>query len=240
MISRLALLGLAALLEGGAEASVRERFEKTVAFNPGGSFVIGNQNGSIDISVGAERAARIEAVKEAKSEEALKDIDIEIEGSGDRVSVRTVHGGRRNSGGVDYRIVLPSEAQVAVTTANGEVTVTGIRGRVEAESVNGELRIEDIEGWIEAETTNGSIRASYRRVDGGRHRFETTNGEVRVYLPKDAGGDLDAETVNGSIEVDFPMSLTRSGRHHVRGSFGTGSSSFSISTVNGSVTLLPN
>ena len=231
---------VAILLAAGAEASVREQFEQTVAFNPGGVFSIENQNGSIEISVGSEPSVRIEAEKEAKTEDGLRNLEIVVEGTGDRVSVRTVHHSRRNSGGVSYRIVLPAEAQVMVSTANGEVSVTGIHGRVQAESVNGALRIEDIAGEIEAETTNGSIRASYQTVGGGRHRFETTNGEVRVYLPADAGGDIEAETVNGSIEVDFPMNLTRTSRHHVRGSFGSGSSSFEVSTVNGSVTFLPN
>lgn len=228
------------LLAAGAEASVREHFEQTVAFNPGGVFSIENQNGSIEIEVGNESSVRIDAEKEAKTEDGLRDLEIVVEGSGDRVSVRTVQHSRRGSGGVSYRIVLPAEAQVMVSTANGEVSVTGIHGRVQAESVNGALRIEDIAGEIEAETTNGSIRASYQTVGGGRHRFETTNGEVRVYLPADAGGDIEAETVNGSIEVDFPMNLTRTSRHHVRGSFGSGSSSFEVSTVNGSVTVLPN
>jgi len=231
---------LRVLLAAGAEASVREHFEQTVAFNPGGVFSIENQNGSIEIEVGNESSVRIEAEKEAKTEDGLRDLEIVVEGSGDRVSVRTVQHSRRGSGGVSYRIVLPAEAQIMVSTANGEVSVTGIHGRVQAESVNGALRIEDIAGEIEAETTNGSIRASYQRVEGGRHRFETTNGEVRVYLPADAGGDIEAETVNGSIEVDFPMNLTRTSRHHVRGSFGSGSSSFEVSTVNGSVTFLPN
>jgi len=232
------LLGV--LLAAGAEASVREHFEQTVAFNPGGVFSIENQNGSIEIEIGSESSVRIDAEKEAKTEDGLRDLEIVVEGSGDSVSVRTVQHNRRGSGGVSYRIVLPAEAQVMVSTANGEVSVTGIHGRVQAESVNGALRIEDIAGEIEAETTNGSIRASYQRVEGGRHRFETTNGEVRVYLPADAGGDIEAKTVNGSIEVDFPMNLTRTTRHHVRGSFGSGSSSFEVSTVNGSVTFLPN
>jgi DUF4097 and DUF4098 domain-containing protein YvlB len=241
MSIRQSLIGLSGvLLAAGAEARVREHFEQTVAFNPGGLFSIENQNGSIDIAVGTEPSVRIEAEKEAKSDEALRDLEIVVEGSGDRVSVRTVNHRRWGSGGVSYRIVLPAEAQIMVSTANGEVSVTGIRGRVQAESVNGALRIEDIAGEIEAETTNGSIRASYLRVEGGRHRFETTNGEVRVYLPADAGGDLDAETVNGAIEVDFPMNLTRTSRRHIRGSFGSGTGSFEISTVNGSVTVLPN
>jgi DUF4097 and DUF4098 domain-containing protein YvlB len=234
-----AVLGVVGLT-ARAEPSVREHFEQTVAFNPGGVFSIENQNGSIDISVGNEPSVRIEAEKEAKTEEKLRDLEIVVEGSGDRVSVRTVHHSQRGHGGVSYRIVLPAKAQIMVSTANGEVSVTGIEGRVQAESVNGGLRIEDISGVIEAETTNGSIRASYQSVEDGSHRFETTNGEVRVYLPKDTGGDIEAETVNGSIEVDFPMNLTRTNRRHIRGSFGSGSSSFAVSTVNGSVTFLSN
>jgi DUF4097 and DUF4098 domain-containing protein YvlB len=225
------------LLSGGAEASVRERFERTVEFNPGGAFSIENQNGSIEIESGSEASVRIEAEKEARDQEGLENLEVVVEGSGDRLSVRTVHHARRNSGSVSYRIVLPAEAQVTVSTVNGEVSVRGIHGTVRAESVNGALQIEAISGAIEAETTNGSIRASYQSVEGDRHRFETTNGEVRLYLPADAGGDFDAETLNGSIEVEFPMNLTRTGRRHVQGSFGSGSSSFEISTVNGSVSV---
>jgi DUF4097 and DUF4098 domain-containing protein YvlB len=238
----LSFLAGAALVAGtlAVEAGVRERFEQTVDFNPGGTFTIENQNGGIEITVGNEASVRIEAEKEAKSEEALADIEIVVEGSGDQVTVRTVHRSRRGSGGVSYRIVLPAEARIHASTANGGVSVRGIQGRVQAESVNGALEIEDIAGEIEAETTNGSIRASYHNLEGGRHRFETTNGAVRVYLPADAGGDLDAETMNGSIDVDFPMNLTRTSRRHVQGSFGSGSSRFEISTVNGSVSILSN
>jgi hypothetical protein len=235
------LFVLASLLAAtGMRESVRETFEETVPFNPGGSFTIENANGGIEIVAGSDASVHIEAEKRARSEEALQDIEIVIEGSGDAVSVRTVHHRRHDSGGVSYRIVLPGQAQIVASTANGEVAVQGIRGRVQAESVNGALHIEDVSGVIDAETTNGSIEASYRAVEGGRHRFETTNGAVRVYLPANAGGSIEADTTNGSIDVDFPLNLTRTSRRHIRGSFGSGSSSFQISTVNGSVTVLSN
>ena len=226
------------LAAAGAEASVREHFERTVAFNPGGAFGIENQSGSIEIAVGNESSVRIEAEKEAETEDELRNLEIVVEGAGDSISVRTVQQ-RPGPGGVSYRIVLPADAQVTVVTVNGDVSVTGIEGRVQAQSVNGALRIEDMAGEVEASTTNGSIHASYRAVEGGLHRFETTNGEVRIYLPEDAGGDLDAETMNGTIEVGFPMNFPPGGLH-VRGSFGSGGSTFEISTVNGAITITPN
>jgi DUF4097 and DUF4098 domain-containing protein YvlB len=241
-------LALTLALGGTASAKVSEDFERVVAFDPGGSFRIENQNGSIEIATWSETNVKIVAQKSASSEEALKDLEIVVEGSGGDVSVRTLYH-RRNGfwgrgGEVSYRVLLPAEAQVTVKTVNGGVTVGGIHGRVEAESVNGAIQVENIEGEIEAETTNGSIRASYESAADGTHRFETTNGSVRISLPVNAVGELDAETVNGSIETELPITLVRSNRRHVRGSFGngagsgSGATSFKVSTVNGSVTIL--
>jgi DUF4097 and DUF4098 domain-containing protein YvlB len=241
---RAILTALALLAATGAFAKVRETFEKVVPFNPGGSFTIETRNGSIEIGTWNEPNVQILAEKTASSEEGLENLEIVVEGSGDRVSVETIHHRKQThwgeGGQVSYRILLPAEAHVSAQTANGAVEIQGIHGRVEAKSVNGSLKVENVTGEIQAETTNGSIRASYEKALDGRHRFSTTNGAVRIYLPSDAGGELDAETVNGSIDVDFPVTVTRTSRRHLRGSFGSGTSSFEVSTVNGSVKVLAN
>jgi DUF4097 and DUF4098 domain-containing protein YvlB len=223
-----------------ADAQFRDDFERVVPFNPGGSFQVENRNGSIEIGTWSESSVQIRAEKKAKSQGALDDLEIAVEGSGDSVSVETIYHRRRESGEVSYYILLPAEARITAQTANGSVTVEGIHGHVDAQTVNGSVKVEDVVGEVEVETINGSIRASYERAADGRHRFSTTNGSVRIYLPRDSGGQLDAETVNGSIEVDFPVTMTRSSRRHFRGSFGSGAGSFEISTVNGSVKILAN
>jgi hypothetical protein len=230
----------AALLASTASAKVTEDFERVVPFEAGGSFSIQNVNGSIDIETWNDGSVRIQARKEARTQEDLDAIEIVVDGAGTDVSVRTLYPRHRGGGQVSYRVSIPANARVAVETVNGAVSVTGIQGRVRAESVNGGLKLESIDGEVEAETTNGSIETRYRRAAEGRHRFETTNGSVRIYLPSDAGGEVEAETSNGSIEVDFPMTVRRSGRHHLEGSFGSGGSAFQIETVNGSVKLLAN
>lgn len=223
-----------------AFAKAYEDFERDIPFSAGGSFDIDNSNGSIHIKTWNESTLRIEATKQASSEDRLEDIEIRIIGSGDSVSVETVHHRRNNGGKVDYIILMPAEANVDVSTSNGTVTVEGIHGNVEAKSTNGSLRVEDVIGEIEAKTTNGSIRARYARATDGNHTFTTVNGSIRIYLPSDAGGDFEANTVNGSIKVDFPTHLERVSRRHMRGRFGNGGGSFEIETVNGSVKILSN
>ena len=236
----LALAAAFTMLSTDASAKVREDFEQAIPFSTGGSFEIQDSNGSIHVKTWDEDTVRIEAEKEAKSQDHLDDIEIVIDGSSDSVSVETVHHRRSNRGKVSYVISIPAEADVSVTTANGSVTIKGTHGHVTARSTNGSLKVEGIIGDIDARTTNGSIRARYERATDGSHTFKTTNGSVRVYLPSDAGGDFEANTVNGSIKVHFPTNLTRTSRRHMRGSFGNGGGSFEIETVNGSVKILPN
>lgn len=235
-----ALAGAFTTLSPDASAKVREDFERVIPFSAGGSFELENSNGSIHVKTWSEDTVRIVAEKEAKSQDGLDDIEIVIDGSGDSVSVETVHHRRNNRGKVSYVISIPADANVSVVTVNGSVTIKGIHGHVVARSTNGSLKVEGIVGEIDARTTNGSIRARYDQATDGSHTFKTTNGSVRVYLPSDAGGDFEANTVNGSIKVDFTTNLTRTSRRHMRGSFGNGGGSFKIETVNGSVKILQN
>jgi len=240
-LSTWAIVGLVSVTTAlNASADERERVEETVPFSAGGHFSVENKNGSITVTTWNESSVRIEAEKVAKNADYLEDIEIEIEGSGDSVNVETIHHRKRNSGKVNYVISVPQEASVTIRTANGSLNIDGIHGQVDAKSVNGSVKIEGVVGAMDVTTTNGSIRAAYERADDGDHRFKTTNGSVRVYLPNDAGGSFEAETVNGRIEVDFPTELTRSSRRHLSGSFGSGSGSWDIKTVNGSVKILPN
>jgi len=236
-----ALVTASVTLAPDASAKAREDFEKVVPFSAGGQFSIKNDNGSITIKTWNEDSIRIEAEKTAKDQEGLKDIDIAVTGSGDSVSVETVHQRRNNRGSVSYTITLPVDVNVDAETSNGSVNVKGVHGHLEVRSVNGSLKLEDIAGDIDARTTNGGILARYTEAAEGRHSFHTTNGSVRIYLPAGAGGELDAQTVNGSITTDFPITVTRMSRRHLKGSFGGGGgATYEIETVNGSVKILEN
>jgi hypothetical protein len=228
-------------LAGGANAKVYENFEQTLAFYPGGHFSIENVNGSITVETWNEGTVRIEAEKVADSERLLQEIEILVEGEGDRVRVETRYPRRTRrgeSGHVDYTIRIPAEANINVETVNGRVDVTGIQGQVDASTVNGSVHVEDIVGEAQISTTNGSIKARYREAFDGNHHFSTTNGSVTLYLPTGAGGEIDARTVNGSITTDFPATVHRMSKNRLKGSFGDGGTgSFEIETVNGSVKI---
>jgi DUF4097 and DUF4098 domain-containing protein YvlB len=238
-----AVLGAAVLLAftvTDSVAKVYETIDETIPFTSGGTFRIGNVNGSITIETWDREEVRIQAEKSADSQESLDDIDVEIRGSGGQVSVIT-HYPRNNRRGesrqVEYNITLPIDANLDMRTVNGKLEVYGIRGRVDASTTNGGVEVVDIIGETDISTTNGSIKARYNEVFDGEYQFSTTNGSVTLDLPPGAGGELDAKTVNGSITTDFPATVTRLSKRHLRGTFGGGGAYFKVSTVNGSVKI---
>jgi len=101
---------------------------------------------------------------------------------------------RRSSS--EFVINVPRNTEfVKVETDGGDLTATGIAGRVEGESGGGSLRLDDIGGAINAETGGGSIDVG---TVGGDLSLRTGGGSIKVGSAK---GKINAETGGGSVVV---------------------------------------
>jgi DUF4097 and DUF4098 domain-containing protein YvlB len=235
----------AACVPGGGLLRSRETITETRDLEPGGRFTLENTNGGVSVTTWSEPRVRIEAEKAATSAEALKNLEVEIDGKGSQVEVRTRQ--RRGTfwlfgggGKVDYRITLPREARVRVQNVNGGLTIEGLSGELDASTVNGGIDITEASGAVEASSVNGGIRTAYRTWSAdGRHHFSTVNGGITVTAPPSTGGRLEAKTVNGSIDNGLPLEATgRRSRHRLEGRLGPGHGSLSLETINGSIRLV--
>ncbi len=208
----------------------------------GGTLLIRNTNGSVDIETGAPGQVRIQADEAAGSEAALSEIQVLIEAQPDRIEVSTrlprQHWFGQNAR-VHYHVTVPENVNVDAKATNGSMRVAGVSGAVQARSVNGSVRVEGAAGQVVAETTNGSVHASYRALPAdGSHRFATTNGSVTVRLPADVSGSFQAHTTNGSIHTDLPLKVHGSFvSKHLSGTLGQGGGRFELKSVNGSVSI---
>jgi hypothetical protein len=84
---------------------------------------------------------------------------------------------------------------VKVETDGGDLTATGIGGRVEGETGGGSIRLDDIVGAVNAETGGGSIDVG---TVGGELTLHTGGGSIKVSSAK---GKINAETGGGSVVV---------------------------------------
>jgi len=140
---------------------------------------------------------------------------------------------------VDFTVHVPAGVDFMGHTVNGGIEVRSLSGNVEAYTVNGDIDIST-SGYAEATTVNGSIDAVIGRADwNGMLEFETVNGSITVELPDGIGADVTARTVNGAIETDFPLTVSgRFSHRRLAGSIGGGGEEISLTTVNGSVSLI--
>jgi hypothetical protein len=217
----------------------RKTVEESRPLAANGEFRLENTNGSVRVTAWDEPRVRIEAVKHARSERALEELQVEIIGEGDRLSVRTRFprpqwmGG---SGRVDYRVSVPRSARVELRNVNGRVEVDGVAAALTAETVNGSVDVTGAGSEVDASAVNGSVEVQLARVDpAGRSELSTTNGSVRLTLPRDASAEVEARTVNGSVGCDFDLADARKSRRKLEGRIGTGGARFELGTVNGSV-----
>jgi DUF4097 and DUF4098 domain-containing protein YvlB len=105
-------------------------------------------------------------------------------------------GGRPHKFSGDFVVNVPREMdEVKIETEGGNVSTSGIAGRVDAQSGGGTIRVDDIGGAINAETGGGSIDVGNVASDVNLH---TGGGSIKVNSAK---GKIEAESGGGSVSI---------------------------------------
>ncbi len=243
--SRLAVPLLLATALAWAAEDLREEFHKSFPLAAAGRVSLSNVNGSVRIGAWDKNEVQVDAVKRARTPEALKEAEILVDARADVIEIRTRYPEHRHrdqeAASVDYTLTVPRGARLdEIKTVNGSVEIDGISGEVRASSVNGGVRGLRLIGELGLSTVNGRVEAEFERMEARRISLRSVNGTVVVRLPQGAGMRLSASTVNGSLESDFDLPVRRIGfgpGRHVEATLGQGGADVSLRTVNGSIRL---
>ena len=146
---------------------------------------------------------------------------------------------RDNDVAVDFEVRLPKGVNIGAWSVNGEVSVDGATGEVEAGSVNGSVDATSSGGPVQASSVNGSVHARMGRLTGNDDLdFSTVNGSVIAEFGEDIDANIELSTVNGRFQTDWPVTITgRVDPRHLRATLGKGGRRVRLSTVNGNVEL---
>lgn len=231
------------LLALPASAKVTETFRQTYPLTADGVISLENVNGDVEIVGWDKNEVSLEAEKRAKTDKDLARIEIEIDAQPTRLTIKSKHERKFNflgnwpNGEVRYKLMVPAGASLKkIDTVNSDITVTGVRGPVDLDTVNGTIEASGLTANGRFDTVNGSITVDYDSLpEGTKVLLDSVNGSCRIKLPKDASFNLDADNVNGRVTCDFPITLEKTGRHHLRGKVGNGGASVRLDSVNGSL-----
>jgi len=239
----LATAGLAA-----AGAGYEETVDQSYPLAAGGSVSLENINGDVSIEVWERDEVRVFAVKSASSPELLDELEVKVDADKNEVRIDTHypsmngsdHGHHRFTK-VEYTLTVPRTAMLdEIELVNGNLTVVGIEGGIDAETVNGNIVVRDCAGSANLGTVNGGIEAHVDRLSfEDKLDMEAVNGRLDLYLASSLGADLSADSVNGSLKNDFGIEV-RKGKYvgsDFHGSVGGGGAKVSLETVNGSINV---
>ena len=159
---------------------------------------------------------------------------------------------------VDVIIQMPREGKVNLSTGDGKIELSGLKGEMDLHSGDGSENLDNVDGRLRANTSDGHIRASGRfdELDlktGDGHvdvraaqgsslatnwRLETGDGNVSLEVPGELSADVDLHTGDGHIDLDMPVSTSGKVRENeVRGKLNGGGSLLTIHTGDGSIHL---
>ena len=206
-----------------------QEWNRKYPLEPGGLVEIANGNGGIVVTPGEAGAVAVtasltaRAMTDERAQAMLVDGWIEEAVSADRVRLTSRLGGRgdgrgrgrgdgrggdgRRGGGpggggieVNYKVTVPPDARLDITSGRGALKVTGLRGSVKAVVANGDVDLSGLTGAVDAGVVNGVIAARMTSVLEPL-RLESTNGRIELELPRDSKAVLKALAVNGRITV---------------------------------------
>jgi DUF4097 and DUF4098 domain-containing protein YvlB len=249
-----ALLPLVGLLAGcelhGLAARASDEWTRSYRLKSGGTIEIENTNGRIEVegSDGATVDVRAEKIAKGATDEAAREllprIEIKEEATPERISLRTERMNGIMIGAsfeVRYHVRAPRNAVVTVSNTNGQVTLSGLTGKVTARTTNGQVKGDGLTGEVDARTTNGGVTMDMPAVAKAPMRLQTTNGAVTLMLPDSAKVDLTASVTNGGISVgDFSnLDVVEKSRRRFEARLNGGGTPIELQTTNGGVRIRP-
>jgi DUF4097 and DUF4098 domain-containing protein YvlB len=227
--------------EGGNRQRFREIREQTIP-SVGRLTVDPGNNGSVTVKGSLRNDISIRSVVMAQA----RSID-EARAIAGQVRVAASAGLIKASGpdsgwSVSYEISVPQLTDLSMTSFNGGINVSDVRGRIEFDTKNGGVRLTHLAGDVRGQTLNGGIQVelSGRTWEGGHLEARTVNGGVTISMPDNYSAHFQTETAYGAIDSDFPVSIPPQGafrRQNLDFNLGSGGPVIHVSTSNGGIKL---
>jgi hypothetical protein len=184
--------------------------------------------------------ARVEASGDNQAAAASMASQVAIEGSGGLVKATGPEAQNDSGWSVSYEIFVPQNTNVKVTSHNGGVNISDVRGEIHFEVNNGGVHLKRVAGDVSGSTVNGGVQVDLTgpNWEGRQMEVSTRNGGVTVAMPSHYSAHIQAETGSGGIQSDFPIPEEGNGRRRkLDYNLNSGGSLIHITTGNGSVRL---
>jgi hypothetical protein len=206
--------GALLLIPALAQAQATRTVSETVSLDRDGTLELDAFTGAITVTTWDRAAVQIDVRIEGDEQELVDATQIQIDGSGGRVTIETDYdeleedrflgifsmGSDKDRPPTFYTIQMPATAELSIDDFSSEIEVTGLRNGLELETFSSAVTLDDIEGEVDAETYSSDFEA---RNLAGSIRFETFSGNATISM-RSIGDECRFESFSGDVELLLP------------------------------------
>lgn len=175
------------LLFAALAGAVFQDTDTTVAVRAGSRLNLDNFDGSVTITTWNRSSMRVQGSHDDDTR-----VDIDVSGTSVRVRGRSRYGPPE----VEYRLTVPADMSLEISTHSGDVDIDGTKGEVQVQTVEGKVNVNGGTGRVSLSSVEGEVTLTGA---SGRISISAVDGAVRV---RDAKGDLQISAVDGAINLD--------------------------------------
>lgn len=174
----------AAKAQSRRDEGYESRIDTTLAFDRRGSVILSVGSGEIVVTGWNRDQVRVKAWSERSV--------IRMDATSARLSLDL---SRARGGDTRYEITVPIGVRVSARSTSGDISITGTKGSVDANTNTGDVLIEDAAETVDLRSMSGDITA---RAIVGSVEVSTLNGDLVL---SDVRGDVEAGSVSGEIDL---------------------------------------
>lgn len=217
-------------------------------FNPHGTIVIENIEGSLNIKGWNLDKIALEATKEGDAVQ-INQITIDTHFTADHAVIKTCFTAPKIKGCVNYQLLVPHHCSVKAST-KGSLKIKRIYGQIHAQTAkSGTIEIYDAMQSVIAKSSE-AITIRFKTIPlNSTIILESLSKDILCYLPPSTHADLWALARSGVITSDLYICLKpqtillnpqtwQNFKQEIRGTLGNGGSTIKINSEKGNIKLL--
>jgi hypothetical protein len=239
--ARACLLALAALASAPAETLAQKRFTREYPAQPNVRLHLHNRSGTVEVVAWDKPKVRVTATMESRSAKMSPEV------SGDGVTIDVRRENRDDVGDIDFKIQVPVDSTVDISTMSGNITIRNVRGQMVRASVStaGDIELTGIRALtVVAENTIGNILFDAELLRGGVYELKSTEGDIQIRVAAESGFRLVAMAPR-TRNIDLNGFVGRgqfeyfNEKRKVVGKVGDGGATLSTTNGRGSIVFMP-
>ncbi len=235
-------------------------FEKNYNLPAGSKISVDSVSGDITVTGYAGSSIHVKAIKEGYDKDKVQVVD---NSTSNRLELKAEYPHSCNcEASIRFILEVPSGTEYlfdTLSTASGDIAVSGVKGTVSLRSASGDLSARQISGKLDVNTASGDVKLDRiigsvvaKSVSGDVEvdleqlqgsdplSFKSVSGDVVIAAPANLDAEIEMKTLSGDMTTDFPLTIESAqfgSQKGATGRIGQGTHKIEVKTVSGDVRL---